>query len=514
MGGSRQSEQAAQSLSAREFSGTKTNIFVLSLVFACCLGCHNSFPWQNPSLPPEKRVEDYLRRLAPGAKPVTPRTFAVPSEFPPDIAMAATWDTDLVGSEARAIAHEALAHGKDQVLGPDLPGYGDDPWLASRMGVAYVSAMQAEGIIATVKTFPTGADGHIDERTLNERLWPPFRAAIEQAGVWSAIADNPDAPAVTDVLKNDWGFKGFVVSGHPPAGGDKVRRTLAALFATGAFDREHRADGAIDPAERGAVLQAAANESTILLKNAGGILPLDARKVHSLAVIGRHGFEGIRERAGAMIEVKFDPGDNPIAAAGLARKSDVAIVCAARDSEDRLIQAIAAVNPRTIVVLTAGPVDGGDKWIDRVAALVTAWLPEAIPAVLFGDVTPSGKLPQTGFGLSYTTFTYSDLRIFPATPQYGQTVQVVFQVRNTGTRPGAEVAQVYIGHPERRLKGFQRVVLKPGETATVPVALDRRSIWFYDSAVHDWANVPGVYDVLIGSSSTDIRLKGRFELVQ
>ena len=126
-----------------------------------------------------------------------------------------------------------------------------------------------------------------------------------------------------------------------------------------------------------------------------------------------------------------------------------------------------------------------------------------------------------GHGLSYTTFAYSDLKVFPATPRYGQIVQVNMNVRNTGTRTGAEVVQVYVHQakssverPEKELKAFSRIELKPGETKSVSIILDRRSMWFFDPAMHDWAVEPGVYEVLIGESMRDIRLKGSFELFQ
>ena len=160
------------------------------------------------------------------------------------------------------------------------------------------------------------------------------------------------------------------------------------------------------------------------------------------------------------------------------------------------------------------------------AALAASTL-SGIADVMFGRVIPSGKLPVTlssyplGHGLSYTTFEYSDLKIFPATPRYGQIVQVVMKIRNSGTRPGTEVIQVYVHRdkpdqerPLKELKSFRRVGLKPGESTSVTLILDRRSMWFYDPRVHDWAAEPGVYQVLIGSSSRDIRLKGSFELFE
>jgi beta-glucosidase len=176
---------------------------------------------------------------------------------------------------------------------------------------------------------------------------------------------------------------------------------------------------------------------------------------------------------------------------------------------------------------------------------------QAATDVIFGDVNPSGKLPVTvpkapvndrdgifvgyryfdqhnieplfpfGFGLSYTTFDWSDLRIFPATPRYGQQVQAVVKLRNTGTRAGTETVELYVHQvksslerPPKELKAFLQVELKPGESRDVPLSLDRHSMWFYDPAVKDWATEPGVFEVLAGPSSRDIRLKGSFRLFQ
>jgi beta-glucosidase len=124
-----------------------------------------------------------------------------------------------------------------------------------------------------------------------------------------------------------------------------------------------------------------------------------------------------------------------------------------------------------------------------------------------------------GFGLSYTTFEWSELRIFPASPRYGQTVQVIVRVKNTGSRVGAETVELYIHQlkpsverPPKELKAFSRVELKPGESRDVSMTLDRHSLSFYDPQQKDWATEPGVFEVLLGTSSRDIRIKGSLEL--
>ena len=124
-----------------------------------------------------------------------------------------------------------------------------------------------------------------------------------------------------------------------------------------------------------------------------------------------------------------------------------------------------------------------------------------------------------GYGLSYTKFDYSDLKISPNKVSSGQTVEVSLRVRNSGSRSGAEVVELYLhdGHssvdrPIQELKSFRRVELAPGETKGVSFTLDRSAMAFYDTAKKDWVTEPGRFDVLVGSSSRDLRLKGRFEL--
>ncbi len=230
---------------------------------------------------------------------------------------------------------------------------------------------------------------------------------------------------------------------------------------------------------------------------------------------------------------------------------------------DSVIETVAAANPRTVVVLnTAGAV--AMPWVDKVAAVIWAGHPAAfdgssIAALLFGDANPSGRLVMTfpvneqqgpatrpdeypgdgkvvsfdegllvgyrwydarnqtplfpfGFGLSYTTFKYADLKI-SGEVDGKRTVSV--RVTNTGAREGAEVVQLYLGapasadEPPRRLKGFEKVWLKPGASTTVSMALDRASISVWDQS-QGWKVAPGVYSVNVGSSSRDIRLKGSF----
>jgi beta-glucosidase len=229
-------------------------------------------------------------------------------------------------------------------------------------------------------------------------------------------------------------------------------------------------------------------------------------------------------------------------------------------SQDQLIGAVAQANPNTIVVLnTGGPVRM--PWLGQVKSVVEAWYPgqedgNAAAAVLFGDVNPSGKLPETfpvsendlptqttaqypgvnghasyseglqvgyrwydsqniaplfpfGHGLSYTTFSYSGLQV----SKTKSGASVTMTITNTGTRAGAEVDQVYLaapaaaGEPPKQLKGYQKVFLNPGQAASVTVPLDSRAFAQWDTTKHTWLITPGTYQILVGSSSRDIRVQ-------
>lgn len=240
--------------------------------------------------------------------------------------------------------------------------------------------------------------------------------------------------------------------------------------------------------------------------------------------------------------------------------------------QEELIQEMTAANKNTIVVMTSGGSVDMNAWFDRVPALVQAWYPgqeggTALAEILFGDVNPSGRLPVTferrwednpvhdsyypelgtkrviykegvfvgyrgyehnrtkplfpfGFGLSYTTFTYANLSVKPlrnggTSPRF----EVSFDVKNTGTHEGADVAQIYVGalqgkveRPAKELKGFTKVSLRPGETRKVSVILDRRALSYYDVNIKQWRADAGDFDVLVGRSSEQIVLRGKLNL--
>ena len=709
-------------------------------------------PYRNPQLSAEQRADDLLGRMTPeekarllagcgwmetcaverlgippirmadgpmgvrnwaGSSAITNAASAAPvyaTSFPAGIGMAATWDVELVQAEGRAIAQEVKALGRDMILAPtvniartplwgrNFEGYGEDPYLAARMAVAYVRGVQGEKVIPAVKHFVANneeyerhrIDETIDLRTLQEIYFPAFRAAVQEAGAWGVMsaynkvngqwcAEN--AFLLGQVLEKDWAFQGFVISdwgstystagtinagmdlempgGEPMqrwfarestqnagngagwltedkvlgavAAGDvkqsrvdaNARRILRVMFEAGLFDAPHRSGGEVDTPEQQAVARRAATESMVLLKNDGGLLPFGAAKVRSVAVIGpsaavaRTGgggsslvrpryavtpLQGLQDAAGGKVTVQYalgvamhgeeEQGQDPHVlldqAVALAARSDAAVVVVGYSSklesegfdrpsmdlpegQDALVQAVAAANKNTVVVVVAGSPVTMTRWIQKVPAVLQAWYGgqeagHAVGDLLFGAAAPSGKLPVTfpariedstayghypgkdlhveyaegiyvgyrgfdrsktaplfpfGFGLSYTTFEYEGLSISRPTVKPGGTVEVSFQVKNTGQRAGTEVVQLYVhdvesslDRPEKELKRFRRVTLQPGQTETASFSLDEAALSYFDPAEDAWLAEAGTFEVLVGASSRDIRLRGTLQLVE
>jgi beta-glucosidase len=340
------------------------------------------------------------------------------------------------------------------------------------------------------------------------------------------------------------------------------------------------------------------DESIVLLKNSGNLLPIDSARVKSIAVIGPlvdrvaldwysgtppyivTPLEGIRARAGTAVKVTSSNGTDPAEAAALAAKADIAVViignhptCDAgwakcplpsdgKEAIDRksltleqesLANAVYAANPKTVVVLQAS------------FPFTTNWTEEKIPAilqmthnseeqgngladVLFGDYNPAGRLTQTwvasmdqlppmmdydirhgrtylylhqkplyafGFGLSYTTFAYSNLRLSSTRMDANGEVTASVDVKNTGKRDGDEVVQMYVAYPgssvERpleELKGFERISLHVGESKTVSFQLTAKSIAYWKDESSGFVVESGTLEVRIGSSSDNIKLRG------
>lgn len=385
---------------------------------------------------------------------------------------------------------------------------------------------------------------------------------------------------------------------------EHVHRILVTMFRFGLFDKKQTGTWSSDvrTPEHTAFAREAAEQGSVLLKNENNLLPLS--HASSIAVIGRAGgvmpkiagsgssgmvaghvvspLEGIRKRVSPGNKVSYADGSDISRATEIARAAKVAIVFANTDEteggdrpnlelpkgQDDLISAVAATNPNTIVVLdTGGPVLM--PWIGKIRGLIEAWYPgeedgNAIAAILFGDVDPSGKLPLTfpriateiptvgaeqwpgvngnstysekldvgyrwyeakniaplfpfGFGLSYTTFKLSHLSITPQNVDWtagnpNENIRAELDVANTGKRAGAEVIQIYVeqpagnGEPPRQLRAFTKVDLNSGERKHVILELEKRSFSIYDAAAHAWKFPDGTYRIFAGTSSRDLPL--------
>ena len=611
--------------------------------------------------------------------PVGPREGRA-TAMPAPIALAAGFDPALARRVGAAISDEVRKKGNDVVHAPTVDimrtplagrtfeGYGEDPFLSSRLGVEWIRGAQAQGVIGNVKHFapnsqegaPPGVppltpvvggrftiDAIVDERTLREIYLPAFEAAVKEADVGSVMCaynrlnGSPaceSADLLERTLRSDWGFTGFVLADYgfatkstansanngldldmplgfyysrpaltaAVASGSvseqtidiRVGNILRTMFRFGMFDREAfpSDDGLIDKAEHATVARETEEQGIVMLRNEG-VLPLDPARLRSIAIVGEEaeaskGGGGssavnpfssntpraeIARRAGPGVQVRYDPGEDRAAAATTARGADVAIVFASDTAtegvdkstlatdDDELVDAVAAANPNTIVVLeTAGPVL--TPWRERVKAVLEAWYPgqeagSALARVLFGDVDPGGRLPATfprrqedvpttgdfdqypglvevrhkegvfvgyrhydergiepaypfGHGLSYTRFGYRGLRIRRGATG---TARISGEVRNTGPRAGTEVVQLYLGLPDpgtsvrqppRALKGIGKIRLRAGQRRRVGFSVDPRALSYWNAAADAWVVAPGCYGVMVGRSSRDIRLRG------
>jgi beta-glucosidase len=589
--------------------------------------------------------------------------------FPTASSLASTWNPDLIYEMGQALGEECIALNVDVLLGPganmkrtplcgrNFEYFSEDPYLAGELAASLISGVQSKGVGTSLKHYAANNQEYerfrinaiIDERTLREIYLPAFEKAVKTAKPWTVMCAynkvngtyaSEHYSLLTDILKNEWGFEGLVVSdwgavhdrvaalkagldwqmpGPRPREvqavvdavhngeldeavlDESVRRILDIVFKAA----ETPKDGQFDIDAHCALAYRVSSEGIVLLKN-NGLLPLKAPQ--HIAVIGHAAehahFQGggsshinptrvdvpykeLQSRAGGA-ELTYAPGyptDNSFQptliteAVSLAQAADVALLYIAlpsfKESEgyDRpdmdlteqqvtLILAVSEVQPNTVVILNNGaPVDMR-AWVGGVAAVLEAWMMGqsgggAIADVLFGAINPSGKLAETfalklsdtpayvnfpggngevrygegifigyryydakempvqfpfGYGLSYTTFSYSNAKVSetPFKDVDGLTVSV--DVTNIGKVAGKEIVQVYVHdqksklvRPPKELKGFAKIELQPGETKTVLIPLDFRAFAYYHPGYHQWITESGEFDILIGASSTDIR---------
>jgi beta-glucosidase len=607
--------------------------------------------------------------------------------LPSGMAQGATWNPALIqrggamiGAEAKAKGFNVLLAGGVNLIreprgGRTFEYLSEDPLLSGVIGGAAIAGIQSNRMISTIKHFALNnqetarhfMNVKISDAAARESDLLAFQIAIErgQPGAimcsYNKINDFYGCDnnwLLNDVLKRDWGYKGFVMSdwgavprleaalngldqqsgeGLDPAVffgktladaaakdvkyktrlADMNRRVLYAMYANG-VDRHPPVKGPIDFKANGDVAEATAKEAIVLLRNQGNALPL-AASAKKIAVIGGYADSGVLSGAGSS-QVQGEGGaaiivpqggEGPFAAfisqqyhrssplkamkarapktefvyrtghyiseaVQAAKAADVVIIFATQwmtegldvpdlhlpGGQDALIAAVAAANPKTIVVLeTGGAVVM--PWLDKTAAVLEAWYPgarggEAIASVLFGDTNPSGRLPVTfpasvdqlafpvlpgsdviepsfegtpkpgetlnvnydidgsdvgyrwfartgakplfafGHGLSYTSFAHSGLKLTA-----GKNVTARFTVKNTGTLAGADVPQLYLvsanGQKKQRLAAFDKMILAPGKSKTVSVSVDPRLI--ADFKEGSWHIAGGSYGFALGRSA-------------
>jgi len=623
--------------------------------------------------------------------------------FPIPLGEASTWDPALIEKAARVAATEASAMGihwtfapmvdiaRDPRWGRIAEGSGEDPCLGAAMATAHVRGFQGADlslentILACPKHFAAygGAEGgrdyntvDISERTLRDVYLPPFEAAVRAgAGTimcsFNEIAGVPstgNSHLLSDILRKEWGFDGFVVSdwgsigelrAHGFASSDAeaallgltagtdmdmesnvygehvqalvgsgrlgesvvneaVRRILRAKFKLGLFDDPFRYCSAerehtliLHPAHL-TLARDVARKSMVLLKNDGNLLPL-SKHVRTLAVIGPLAadslnplgtwnalgrpadvvtvLEGIRKAVSSQTVVLHAKGcaiDSGTTegfgeAIAAARRADAVVMVLGEASsmsgeassrsvldlpgkQEELLKSIHALGKPVVVVLMNGrPLT--IPWLDdHIPAILEGWMPgvragEAVADVLFGDYTPSGKLPVTfprrvgqipvyynmkstgrppddtvkytsryidlpstplypfGYGLSYTRFVYGRLTLSATKIRAGENLRVGVEVQNAGDRPGEETVQLYVQdefgsvtRPVKELKGFRKVFLAPGEKKIVEFTLSAADLAFTSLDMKHVAE-PGSFKVFAGGNSRDV-VTSSFEVVR
>ena len=590
--------------------------------------------------------------------------------FPAGCGTAASFNRELITGMGEVLGEECQAEGVGVILGPavnikrsplcgrNFEYYSEDPMVASEMAGALIKGVQSKNVGTSIKHFLANnqetrrmsSSSEVDERTLREIYLAAFEGAVSSQKPWTVMCSYnkingtyaaEHKEALTDILRGEWGFDGFVVSDWgavnnrvpdleagldlemPASGGindeqivDAVkegrleesvldRAVVRILNIVYRFEETRDKSAVFDRDKDHEYAKKVAEETIVLLKNEDGLLPLSEKE--EIAFIGKYArqprFQGggsshinSHKVTGAWDVVKDwgnitfaegygdqeDVTDEALIAEAVekAGKTKAAVIFAglpdAFESEgfdrshmgmpncqNELINRVAAVQPNTIVVLHNGsPVEM--PWADQVKGIVEAYLSgqavgAAVVDILFGKVNPSAKLPETfpyklednpsylyylgegdkveyregvfvgyryydtkkmdvrfpfGYGLSYTTFAYSNLKLSAAQIKDTDTLTVSVDVTNTGSMAGKEVVQLYVSdvestviRPVKELKGFDKVDLQPGETKTVTFTLGKRAFAYWNTQIHDWHVESGEFRILVGKSSRDIQLE-------
>ena len=558
---------------------------------------------------------------------------------------------EAAAQEVSVVLGPGLNMKRNPLCGRSFEYFSEDPYLAGKLAAGYIRGIQSKGVAACPKHFAVNSqetrrmasDSIVDERTLREIYLTGFEIAVKEGHPRSIMSSynlvngtyaNENKHLLMEILRGEWGFDGAVITDWggsndhalgvkngstlemPAPGGDSVRELLAAVESGKisesdidarlsellplVFDTKAALDAApreFDAAAHHALARRAAEESLVLLKNEGSLLPLAAGT--KVAVIGDFAKNPRYQGAGSSMvnstqvdvlldklidsalnvigyQQGFDRHGKPDAAlqksaCELATQADAVFLCMGLDeiaesegldrsnlrlaqNQVELLQAVAAVNPKIVVVLYSGSVVE-TPWLDNCQALLYAALggqagAGAVADALTGKVNPCGKLAETwplayadvpsaadfatrrktveyreglyigyryfttaekavrfpfGYGMSYTTFAYSDM----AADEQG----VSLTVTNTGSVAGTEIVQLYIAkknselfRPAKELKGFARVTLAPGEKQRITITLDDKAFRFWNVKANHWEIEGGEYELLVGASVEDIRL--------
>ena len=558
---------------------------------------------------------------------------------------------EAAAQEVSVLLGPGLNMKRNPLCGRSFEYFSEDPYLAGKLAAGYIRGIQSKGVAACPKHFAVNSqetrrmasDSVVDERTLREIYLTGFEIAVKEGHPRSIMSSynlvngtyaNENKHLLMEILRGEWGFDGAVITDWggsndhalgvkngstlemPAPGGDSVRELLAAVESGKiaesdidarlsellplVFDTKAALDAApreFDAAAHHALARRAAEESLVLLKNEGALLPLAADT--KVAVIGDFAQNPRYQGAGssmvnstqvdALLDKLIDSAVNVIgyqqgfdrhgkpdaalqkSACELAAQADTVVLCMGLDeiaesegldrsnlrlaqNQVELLQAVAAVNPKIVVVLYSGSVVE-TPWLDNCQALLYAALggqagAGAVADALTGKVNPCGKLAETwpltyadipsaadfatrrktveyreglyigyryfttaekavrfpfGYGLSYTAFEYSDM--------VANEQEVSLTVTNTGSVTGTEIVQLYISkkdgqifRPVKELKGFARVTLAPGEKQRITIALDDKAFRFWNVKANRWEIEGGEYELLVGASVEDIRL--------
>lgn len=604
--------------------------------------------------------------------------------FPVTMARGASWDVELERKIGEAMANEIIAADgnysgavcmnllRHPAWGRAQETYGEDPWHVGEMAVALVKGIQHHGVQACVKHFAAnsmennrfGGSINMSERTLHEVYLPHFKKTVDSGAASVMSAYNKlngeycghNKYLLTEVLRKQWGFKGYITSDwsyglfdaqkgieagmnvEMPTGKVYKYKTIRQLLHTGKITMQ-QVDDLVKPilytkfyfnslprqtfntsvigcAEHIALAQEAAEKSAVLLKNENQVLPL-SKNIKRIAIIGTlatvqqtgdrgsssvtpsyivSAYDGLKKYVAPFgAEVLTCNVHDTVAIKTICSNADAVIVVAGTTYQDegeyignftirdrnnpdkqnfvvkagilglggdrkylhlhlpdiQAIQIAAAVNKNVVVNLVAGSAITVEEWYGKTPAILQTFYNgmeggTALARLLFGEVSPSGKLPFTvpknendlppfdsyadtvhygyyhgytlfekenkqprfpfGFGLSYTTFSTSQLLV----KEHENYIEIKLNVKNTGVIKAAEVVQAYVSFPQtevempnKLLRGFKKIELLPGEEKQVTLHIPLSSLQYYNEQLHQWQPTKGTHTVFVGNSSAD-----------